>query len=82
MLSRYRCESLESISIFPATEFVLSDDRIQEGLARLEKEAEKQEKKFRDQFLTEEAHRVKSLAKEFADKLELRGAVNLESYLN
>ncbi len=82
VLSQRSVEKLESISIFPATEFVLSDDRIQEGLARLEKEAEKQEKKFRDQFLTEEAHRVKSLAKEFADKLELRGAVNLESYLN
>ncbi len=82
VLSQRSVEKLESISIYPATEFVLSEDRIREGLERLEKEAAKQEKKFREEFHTEEAHRVKTLAKELADKLELRGAVNLESYLN
>jgi len=82
VLSQRSVEKLESISIFPATEFVLTEDRIQEGLARLEKEAAKQESLLREQFHTEEAHRVKTLAKEFADKLELRGAVNLESYLH
>ena len=81
VLSQRSVEKLETVTIFPATEFVLSDDRIRAGLAKLQKEAEKQEKKFRDKFQTEEAHRVKTLAKEFADKLELRGAVNLESYL-
>ena len=81
VLSQRSVEKLESISIFPATEFVLSDDRIQAGLAKLQKEAEKQEKKLRDAFQTEEAHRVKTMAKEFADRLELRGSVNLESYL-
>ena len=50
VLSQRSVEKLESISIFPATEFVLSDDRIQAGLAKLQKEAEKQEKKLRDAF--------------------------------
>ncbi|MBP5281609.1 MAG: hypothetical protein J6Z22_03830, partial [Lachnospiraceae bacterium] len=82
VLSQRSVEKLESIRIFPATEFVLTEERIQNGLAKLEKEAEKQEKILREKFATEEAHRVKTLAKEFADKLELRGAVNLESYVN
>ncbi|MBR6478812.1 MAG: transcription-repair coupling factor [Lachnospiraceae bacterium] len=82
VLSQRSVEKLESIRIYPATEFVLTDERIQNGLANLEKEAAKQESILREQFHTEEAHRVKTLAKEFADKLELRGAVNLESYLN
>ena len=82
VLSQRSVEMLGGVTIFPATEFVLSEERIQKGLAKLEKEAAAQEKKLRDAFQTEEAHRVKTLAKEFADKLELRGAVNLESYLN
>ena len=82
VLSQRSVEKLESIRIFPATEFVLSDERIRTGLQNLEREAEKQEKLFRESFQTEEAHRVKTMAKEFAERLELRGGVNLESYLN
>ena len=81
-LTQRSVEKLSSIRIYPATEFVLTEEGIEAGLKKLEKEAAKQEKKFRDAFLTEEAHRVKTLAAEFADKLSLRGAVNLESYLN
>ncbi|MBO4290302.1 MAG: transcription-repair coupling factor, partial [Lachnospiraceae bacterium] len=82
VLSQRSVEKLESISIFPATEFVLSGERIQRGLERLEEEAKKQEKILRESFRTEEAYRVKMLVKEFAEKLELRGSVNLESYLS
>ncbi|MGN1146406.1 MAG: transcription-repair coupling factor, partial [Acetatifactor sp.] len=48
ILSQRSIEKLESISVFPATEFVLTDERIQKGLIRLEKEAQKQEKLIRD----------------------------------
>ena len=82
VLSQRSVEKLESVSIYPATEFVLTKERIDRGLALLEKEAAEQEAIFRAAFQTEEAHRVKTLAKEFADRLELRGAVNLESYLH
>lgn len=82
VLSQRSVEKLERIRIFPATEFVLEQGRLQRGLEKLEKEAAAQEKQFRDRFQTEEAFRVKTLAREFADKLELRGAVNLESYLS
>ena len=53
ILSQRSIEKLESISVFPATEFVLDEERIEKGLKKLEKEAAKQEKKFREAFLTE-----------------------------
>lgn len=82
VLSQRSVEKLERVKVYPATEFVLTPERIRAGLQKLEKEAEQQEKIFREQFLTQEAYRVKTLAREFAEKLELRGAVNMESFLS
>ena len=46
ILSQRSLEKLESITVYPATEFVLSEEQIRKGIARLEKEAAKQEKNF------------------------------------
>ena len=82
ILSQRSIEKLESISVFPATEFVLEDDRISEGLKRLEKEASKQEKMFREEFKTEEAHRISTQVKELKEQLlDFKSKVNLESYI-
>lgn len=82
ILSQRSIERLESISVFPATEFVLEDERIRIGLEKLEKEAEKQEKLFRDSFRTEEAHRVAVQVKDLKEQLlEFKSKVNLESYV-
>ncbi len=82
VLSQRSIETLESIRVYPATEFVLTQEKIQEGLKKLSREAEKQEKVFRDAFQTEEAHRIRTTVREFGEMLELRGGVNLESYLH
>ncbi len=83
VLSQRSIEKLTSISIFPATEFVLEESRIKSGLKKLEKEAEKQEKLFRDSFLTEEAHRIRTQVKELKEQLlEFKSKVNLEGYIN
>ena len=81
VLTQRSIENLESVRIFPATEFVLSEERIRRGVEKLRKESDAQEKKFRDAFQTEEAHRIKTTTAEFIEKLQLRGEVNLESYL-
>ncbi len=82
VLSQRSIEKLESITVYPAGEFVLSDERIREGLARVEKEAAGQEKIFRDSFLTEEAHRISVQVRELKDQLlEFRSMVNLDSYI-
>ena len=82
VLSQRSIEKLESISIFPATEFVMSRERIELGLKGLEQEAEKQEQIFRDAHHPEEAHRIKTQVKDLKDQLlEFRSMVNLESYI-
>ena len=83
VLSQRSIEKLESITIFPATEFVLEEDRVREGLKKLEAEAKKQEKLFRDAFLTQEAHRIATQVKELKEQLlEFKSKVNLEGYIN
>ena len=61
---------------------MLDEERIEKGLKKLEKEAAKQEKKFREAFLTEEAHRLTVQVKELKEQLlEFKSKVNLESYI-
>ena len=82
VLSQRSIEKLESISIFPATEFVMTGERIEQGLQRLEQEALPQEQIFRDAHQPEEAHRIKMQVKELKDQLlEFQSMVNLESYI-
>ncbi len=82
VLSQRSIENLESVSIYPAVEFVLSQGRIRRGIDRLEKEAARQEKLFRDARQPEEAHRIATQVKELKEQLlEFRGKVNLESYI-
>ncbi len=81
VLSQRSIEKLESIRIYPATEFVLSREILQKGMERIEKEGARQEKIFRDSFLTEEAHRISVMVKEMRDQLiEFQSKMNLESY--
>ena len=82
ILSQRSIEKLESISIYPASEFVLSTERIRAGLAKLEKEAAKQEKIFRDAHQPEEAHRIVTQVKELKEQLlEFQSKINLEGYI-
>lgn len=82
ILSQRSIEKLESVSVFPATEFVLDDARIRAGLKKLEAEAKNQEKLFRDTFKTEEAARIVTQVRELKEQLlEFKSKVNLEGYI-
>ena len=82
ILSQRSVEKLESITIYPATEMILDEKRLNAGVEKIKKEAGKQEKKLREQFLTEEAHRIKQAVEELIEQLSYgRNLVNLESYL-
>lgn len=82
ILSQRSIEKLESIEIYPASEFVLSADRIRTGIGKIEREAAKQEKLFRDSHRPEEAHRIAAQVKELKEQiLEFQSMVNLESYV-
>ena len=83
ILSQRSIENLESICIYPATELILSKEQLADGIAKIEADAKKQEEVFRKAFLTQEAHRVISHAKELKEQvLELGMSVNLESYIH
>lgn len=76
-------EVIESVNIFTAAEMVIDEDRLSEGLARIEKDAAKVSEKFRSEFLTEEAYRVETACKTLREDLtELGRMVNLEGYIN
>ena len=63
-------------------EFILTKDRIRDGLKKLEQEAAKQEKLFRDAHQPEEAHRIATQVRELKEQLtEGISKVNLESYI-
>lgn len=82
VLSQRSIEKLESVSVFPATEFVLDRERKEAGLRKVEAEAAAQEKVFRESFRTEEAHRIASQVKELREQLvEFDGKANLEGYV-
>ncbi len=82
LLSQRSIENLESVSIYPATELILTEEERKAGILKIEKEAEKYAQKLKKEFLTEEAHRIKTLTKELSEQiLEFHSLANLESYI-
>lgn len=85
ILSQRSIEKLESISIYPATELVLSKEDLCAGIKAIEKEGKEFAGKLRKEMKTEEAHRVEQQIKELREQLLELGvsvnAVNLESYI-
>ncbi len=85
ILSQRSIEKLESVSIYPATEMVLSKEELQAGLEAIEKEGKEYADRLRAEMKTEEAHCVTQQIKELKEQLLELGvslnAVNLESYI-
>ncbi|MCQ2538994.1 MAG: transcription-repair coupling factor [Acetatifactor sp.] len=82
VLSQRSIEKLSDISIFPAAEFVLTEEEILTGVKKIEAEAKTREEFFREKFQTEEAHRVATTVKELREQLiEFGMKVNLEGYI-
>ena len=85
MMSQRSIEKLESVTIYPATEMILSEDELRDGIRRIQEECRAHAAKLRQDGKPEEAGRVETQVRELAEQLlELgmsRGAVNLESYV-
>ena len=83
ILSQRSIENLESISVYPATEIILSEEALKLGIGNIEKEVKKTSQKLREDFKTEEAYRIETQFKELKEDLtELGRMTNLESYVN
>ena len=64
ILSQRSIENLQSIRIYPATEMVLTEEGLKRGVRRIEAEAKACSEKMREDFKTEEAHRITLQVKE------------------
>ena len=83
ILSQRSIENLESVSIYPATEIILSKEQLQNGLKIIETDMKKNYEVFRGEFKTEEAHRIKMQVEELKEDLTQLGRMtNLESYID
>ncbi len=81
--SQRSIENLESVRIYPAAELI--PDREQRSLAieRLEKEAKKAEKIFRDDGRQEEATRIRNLLRDCRDQIEELGEpLSMEGFID
>ncbi len=83
----FDCESQRSVAkqeeicIFPASELVLSQEEKLRGLLRIEKEAGIVSGKMRENFETEQAHRVESFVKQLREEITEGFPVSLDAYL-
>ena len=79
----YKVKQHEEITIYPASELILTEDTIARGVKAIKKEAKAQSTKFRDKMMTEEAARIRRAAEEICDRIGegeiLQGA---EQYLH
>ena len=82
IMSQRSIEKLESITIYPACELILSDEKLHKGMEKIEKEVKTFAGKLREQFKTEEAHRIETSVKELKEEVfEYKSLVNLDSYI-
>ena len=61
---------MEAVLLYPAAELAVSEERITDGIVKIEKDAKKQEKLFREQKKAEEAHRIHQIIKELCEGLQ------------
>ncbi len=85
ILSQRSVEQLESISVYPAAEIILSKEELNKGIGKIEEEGKEYAAKLRSEMKTEEAHRIEVQIKELREQLLEFGvslnAVNLDSYI-
>lgn len=83
ILTQRSIETLSSISIYPATESVMTESEIEEGLQKIESEAALQKEIFRNNMQTEEGHRVGLIYEDLKNEIETVGIgkCNMDSYM-
>lgn len=81
--SQRSIENVEELSIYPAAEIIIDEERKAAGLKKLTEEKNKRVKKLRAEFKTEEAARLNNIIEEFKDNLEIYGgSFGIESYID
>ncbi len=80
--SQRSIENVESLSVYPAAEMVLEEERIQAGLKKLQKEHKAYAKKLKEEFKTEEYARINRAMEALKDELTcFHSAMGIDSYI-
>ena len=80
--SQRSIENVKELTIYPASEFILDEDILQEGLKRIEKEKDSYVEELRKQKKLEEVRRIKEIINELKDSVDIySGSMGLESYI-
>lgn len=75
-------ENMTEVSVYPATELILSKDMLDEGIRKIESDCKERAKWFRAQTKPEEAHRLEVAVRELIEQvMEFQSYANLESYI-
>ena len=82
ILSQRSLDKLESISIYPATEMVLSSDDKLAGLSKIQEDCKKTAAKFREKRMPEEATRLEKQVAGFLEQVEFQAGANFDSYFH
>ena len=81
--SQRSIENLESVKIYPASEYSLTKKEIQAGMAKIRQDLDQNVKKFRKDFKTEEANRLRVTVEEFLTNMDINPSqVAVDSYVN
>ncbi len=81
--SQRSISNVDGFDIFPACEYVFSQEELDKGLEKIENEAKKRVAELRKEFLTEEAARTRKAVETFRDNLEyLKSRVSIDSYID
>lgn len=81
--SQRSIENLNNITIYPASEYILTESAIEKGIELIKTEADKVEAAFRKSMKTEEGHRIKTIVNEFCEQLKISSCnVALDSYID
>ena len=83
VLSQRSIEKLSGITIYPASEMILSDKQLKAGMDKIENEGKNYAQKLRKEFHTEEAHRIDIQIKELREQVyEFQNLINLDAYVD
>ena len=82
ILSQRSIEKLESVSVFPATEMVLSSEDKSAGIQLIQEECKVTAAKFRDKRMPEEATRLEKQVAGFLEQVEFQAGANFDSYFH
>lgn len=75
-------ENMTQVSIYPATELILSRPVLDAGFRQIEKDCKARAKHFRENTKPEEAHRLETAVGDLKEQvMQFQSLVNLDSYL-